>query len=225
MGFDAKGLPKALIRIGDKPIIWHIMKYYSYFGFNEFLLCLGYKGEEIKKYFRKSRDFKIKFIDTGLNTNTGGRINRIEAHLDSDIFFATYGDGLSNINLRLLLNFHKNHGKIATLAAVRPHTPFGIVGVDSYNSLVTHFDEKPILDHWINGGFFIFNKRIFDYLKDSDILEKESFSRLVEDKNLAAYKHHGFWECMDTYKDNLRLNDLWETNKAPWALWKRKKNG
>lgn len=222
MGKDLEGLPKALISIGDKPIIWHIMKYYAHFGFNDFLLCLGYKGEEIVKYFKRDKQFKIKFVDTGLETNTGGRIKKIEKHINSDIFFATYGDGLSDLNLKSLLKLHIMHKKIATLTVVRPYSTFGIVGIDSHSGLVTHFDEKPILDHWINGGFFIFNREIFSYIKKDDILEKNSFSRLVEKKEIFAYKHYGFWECMDTYKDNLRLNEFWLKQKAPWALWRKK---
>ena len=222
MGRDLEGLPKTLIRIGDKPIIWHIMKYYSHFGFNDFVLCLGYKGNDIIKYFKKSKEFKIRFVNTGLETNTGGRIKKIEKYIDSDIFFATYGDGLSNVNPKFLLRFHKKHKKVATLTAVLPRSTFGIVGIDSHSSLITHFDEKPLLDRWINGGFFIFNKEVFKYLKGNDILEKDSFARLVKDRQIVAYKHRGFWECMDTYKDNLRLNQLWLSNKAPWAIWRKK---
>jgi len=224
MGKDLQGLPKALIPIGDKPIIWHIMKYYAYFGFGDFLLCLGYKGEDIIRYFSKVREFKIRFIDTGLKTNTGGRIKKVQKYIDSEVFFATYGDGLSNINLNSLLKFHLGHKKDATLTAARPRSAFGIVGIDSSSSTVTHFDEKPLLDHWINGGFFVFNKDVFKFIEDDDILEKDSFARLVKKKELAAYKHRGFWECMDTYKDNLKLNQLWITKNAPWALWKRKQN-
>lgn len=222
MGKDLQGLPKAMITIGDKPIIWHIMKYYTYFGFNDFLLCLGYRGEDIVKYFKKDKEFKIRFVDTGLDTYTGGRIKRIEKHIDSDVFFATYGDGLSDINIKSLLRFHLKHKKTATLTAVRPHSTFGIVGIDSNSGLVTHFDEKPVLDHWINGGFFVFKKEVFKYIKENDTLEKDSFVRLVKDKETAAYKHYGFWECMDTYKDNLRLNQLWTDGNAPWAIWKGK---
>lgn len=221
MGKDLEGLPKALIPIGDKPIIWHIMKYYAYFGFNDFILCLGYKGNEVIKYFKKNNEFKIKFLDTGLETNTGGRIKKVEKYIDSDVFFTTYGDGLSSLNLKTLLRFHKKHKKLATLTAVRPRSNFGIVGIDAYSNTVTHFEEKPILEHWINGGFFIFHKDIFKYIQIDDVLEKDTFSRVVKDRNLVAYKHTGFWECMDTYKDNLRLNQLWQEGRAPWALWKK----
>jgi len=219
MGKDLGGMPKALIPIGDKPIIWHIMKYYSHFGFNDFILCLGYKGQDIEKFFKKNNEFDIRFVDTRVETNTGGRIKKIEKFINSEIFFATYGDGLSDINLNQLLKFHLEHKKIATLTAVRPHTTFGIVGIDSDSNLVTHFDEKPILDHWINGGFFVFNRGIFDYLRGGDILEKHSFSRLLKDNQICAFKHKHFWKCMDTYKDNLELNELWKNNKAYWKAW------
>jgi glucose-1-phosphate cytidylyltransferase len=219
MGKDLQGLPKAMIPIGNKPIIWHIMKYYAHFGFNNFILCLGYKGQDIIKFFRKNSEFNIQFVDTGLKTNTGGRIKRVQKHIDSDVFFATYGDGLSDINLKTLLRFHLKHKKTATLTAVRPRSTFGIVGIDSNSGLLTHFDEKPVLDHWINGGFFVFNKDVFKYIKNNDILERDSFSRLVKKRELVAYKHNGFWECMDTYKDNLELNELWKENKAYWKVW------
>ncbi len=224
MGKDLQGLPKAMITIGDKPIIWHIMKYYACFGFNDFLLCLGYKGKDIIRYLRKRREFKIKFVNTGLNTNTGGRISMAEGYIKEDNFFATYADGLSNIDLNKLLAFHEAHRKAATLTAVKPPSPFGIVGIDTHTNTVTHFEEKPLLDHWINGGFFVFNKEIFKYLKSNDVLEKDTFKRVLKEKNLVAYKHNSFWECMDTYKDNLKLNQLWSDGNAPWKIW-RGRNG
>ena len=219
MGKDLQGLPKAMITIGDKPIIWHIMKYYGHFGFNNFILCLGYKGEDIVKFFIKNSEFNIQFVDTGVDTDTGGRIKKVEKHIDSDVFFATYGDGLADINIKSLLRFHLKHKKIATLTAVRPHSTFGIVGINSDSGMVTHFDEKPVLDHWINGGFFVFNKEIFGYLEENDILERHSFTRLLKDKQVCAFKHKEFWKCMDTYKDNLELNELWKQKKAYWKVW------
>jgi len=220
MGKDLKGLPKALMPIGKKPIIWHIMKFYAQFGFNDFLLCLGYKGQDIERYFRHCREFRITFVDTGLETNTGGRIKRIEPYIDTDVFMATYGDGLSNVNLKALLRAHAAHGKMATLTAVRPRSTFGIVGIDSHTGMISHFDEKPLLDHWINGGFFVFQKKVFGHVRRGDILEKDTFGRLVGMKEIGAYKHAGFWECMDTYKDNIHLNELWASKRPPWALWK-----
>ncbi len=218
MGNDE--LPKTLFTIGDKPVLWHIMKLYGHYGFKDFVLCLGYKGHKIKDYFSKAKDWNIQFAETGLETNTGGRIKKIEPLIKGDMFFATYGDGLSDINIARLLKFHKAHAKAATLTAVKPFSPFGIVGIDAHTDIITHFEEKPLLDHWINGGFFVFNKDIFKYIKENDILEKDTFNRIVQDKQLSAYKHQGFWECMDTYKDRLRLNQLWTDQNAPWALWK-----
>lgn len=220
MGNDE--LPKGLFRIGEKPILWHIMNIYAYYGFKEFILCLGYKGDKIKDYFKKTKTWNIKFVDTGLDTNTGGRVKKIKDYIKDNYFFATYGDGLSDIDLNKLFNFHKFHKKIATLTAVKPFSPFGIVSIDYHTNIVNHFDEKPTLDHWINGGFFVFDKDIFKYMQDNDVLEKDTFGRVIKDRNLGAYKHNGFWECMDTYKDNLRLNQLWAGGNAPWALWKEK---
>ena len=218
MGNDE--LPKGLFTIGGKPVLWHIMKIYAHYGFRDFILCLGYKGNKIKEYFSKAKDWNICFVETGPDTNTGGRIKKIEAYIKEEMFFAAYGDALSNVSINDLLKFHKAHGKTATLTAVRPFSPFGIIAIDAHSDTVTHFEEKPILDHWINGGFFVFSKKIFDCLRENDILEKDTFDRVVSDKNLVAYKHNGFWECMDTYKDNLHLNELWNRGKALWKAWK-----
>lgn len=218
MGGDE--LPKVLFPIGGKPILWHIMSIYSYYGFNEFILCLGYKGEKIKEYFSDSNKWKIVFAETGEDTNTGGRIKRIKSFVKEDYFLATYGDGVADINLRQLVRFHLRHKKSATITVTRPFSQFGIVGVDPRTQAVTHFEEKPILDHWINGGFFVFNRNVFSYLKDDDILEKDSFSRILKNKQLNAFKHLGFWRCMDTYKDNLELNELWKKSKAAWKIWR-----
>jgi glucose-1-phosphate cytidylyltransferase len=221
----ADGLPKALMPIGDKPILWHIMRLYSCYGMNEFVLCLGYKGGAIREYFSKAgkaQGWKIHFLDTGLDTNTGGRLYKAKEVITDDTFCVTYGDGLSDVDIAKLIVFHRRHKKAATLTAVKPCSPFGIIGIETASHAVTHFDEKPVLDHWVNGGFFVFNKEIFSYLKKDDVLERETFNRVLRDRNLVAYKHEGFWECMDTYKDNLRLNNLWDTDAAPWALWRRK---
>jgi len=219
MGYEE--LPKPLFKIGDKPMLWHIMKIYESQGFKDFILLLGYKKEKVIRHFKGHKDWKIEFLDTGLDTNTGGRIKKAERLIKNDKFFVTYGDGLSDINLNSLLRFHNKHKKIATLTSVQPPSQFGIVGIDSSN-LVTHFEEKPKTDHWVNGGFFVFDRRIFEFIKDGDVLESDAFSRLVALKKLAAYKHTGFWECMDTYKDNLRLNQLWDSGKPPWAIWRKK---
>lgn len=222
MGDAARFIPKPMIKIGNKPILWHIMKIYSCWGFKNFILCLGFKGNKIREYFKNKKEWNIKFIDTGLNTNTGGRIRKIQRYIKTDTFFVTYGDGLSDINLKRLLKFHKKKNKIATLTAVRPSSQFGIIELDGNSDLVTKFNEKPILDHWINGGFFVFEKEIFLYLNYDDILEKEPFTKLAKIKNLIAYQHKGFWECMDTYKDNLELNKMWKNGQAKWAVWRKK---
>ncbi len=215
MGCDE--LPKPMFTIGGKPILWHIMKSYEHFGFRDFILLLGYKKEKIKDYFCGYRNWNIDFLDTGLETNTGGRLYKAQKLLGAGDFFVTYGDGLSNVHLGRLLEFHYKHGKSVTLTSVRPLSQFGIMGIDSHNNTVTHFEEKPVLDHWVNGGFFVFNRSAFDYIREKDVLESDSFSRLVKYKQLVAYKHYGFWRCMDTYKDNLSLNQLWNSGKAPWA--------
>lgn len=217
-----EGKPKALVEIGNKPIIWHIMKIYAHFGFRDFLLCLGYKGDDIKKYVDKlskskgdEKKWNITCVDTGLNTNTGGRIKKIEKYIDNNTFFATYGDGLANIDLSALLKFHTNHKKIATLTVVKPYSQFGILKIGK-DGKVIEFKEKPRLNQWINGGFFVFSKKVFDYLKNKDILERDSFGRLIKAGQLIAFKFQGQWMCMDTFKDNLMMNELWKGNKAFW---------
>lgn len=213
-----ESIPKPMVKIGDKPILWHIMKLYSYCGFDDFVLCLGYKGDKIKEYFKNDENWSITFADTGLGTNTGGRVKKIEKYIEDDTFFTTYGDGLSDIDLNDLLEYHKSKNKIATLTTIKPLSPFGMLEIDS-NNLVTDFKEKPILDYWINGGFFVFDVGVFDYISENDALEKEVFERLAKDNNLSAYKHTGFWKCMDTYKDNLELNKMWVNKKAKWVIW------
>ncbi len=243
LGEHGKSLPKALIEIGGKPVLWHILKLYTFYGLNDFVLCLGYLGNEIKRHFIEQRwltdDFKfdlkkndltfltestlekweITFADTGLDTNTGGRLLKINHYLsDEDTFCVTYGDGLANINIGKLIDFHKSHGKIATLTSVNPQSSFGLIKINEGN-LVTEFQEKPQLQDWINGGFFVFNRKIFDYLDENSVLEQTPFEQLARDQQLAAYKHRGFWKCMDTYKDNIEFNDLWFENKALWKVW------
>lgn len=218
MGHHTRSLPKPLIKIGQRPILWHIMKIYSFYGFNRFVLCLGYKKQKIEEYFSHTRGWHITFADTGLDTNTGGRIKRIEKYIEEDNFLATYGDGVADVNINRLIQFHNKNKKIATLTAVKPRSQFGIMDIEPDNT-VKDFHEKPVLTHWVNGGFFVFNRRIFKYLEKDDILERKPFHRLSKDRELVAYKHHGFWECMDTYKDNLELNQAWKSAAAPWALW------
>ena len=219
LGEHGINIPKALIEIGGKPMLWHLLKYYSHFGLNEFVLCLGYLGSEIQAYFKANPDeFKITFVDTGLDTNTGGRLKLIKNYLGEDEeFCVTYGDGLADVDLPALLQFHRSHHKTATLTAVNPRSQFGVLKLDNENS-VTEFQEKPLLKEWINGGFFVFNRRIFDYLHDDSILEREPFELLANEREVMAFKHAGFWKCLDTYKDNLEFNQLWDDNEAAWKL-------
>lgn len=246
-------MPKALVPIGDMPVLLHVMKIYAHYGFNRFILALGYKGDMIKEFFMnypwKSRNFKlstmreglatpelvdakdleefdITFVNTGLETPTGGRVKKIEKYIDTENFFLTYCDGLADIDIQKLYNFHTQMGKIATLTGVHPMSPFGILEIE--NGLATSFKEKPMLPGLVNGGFFVFNKRIFDYLDEKSILEEEPLRKLTNEGQLAVFNHESFWVCMDTYKDYERLNALWETGvmphiglkaKPPWKIW------
>ena len=210
-----ENIPKPLVEIGGKPILWHIMKIYDSFGVKDFVLCLGYKGEVIKELFKGETEWNIIFADTGIDTNTGGRIKRIERYINSDIFFATYSDGLANINLTELLAFHKSKKKIATLTTVNPVSQFGILDIDNEGTILK-FREKPLLNQWINGGFFVFTRKIFDYIEDNDILEKHPFERLSQKRMISAYKFNGFWVCMDTYKDTQILNEMWDKGNPLW---------
>ena len=241
-------IPKPLVEIGNRPIVWHIMKLYAHYGFADFVLCLGYKGEMIRDYFTSGTNWRpvptevgastpdasnvpesieyhespderwrITFVETGPETNTGGRVQRIAPYV-GETFFVTYGDGVANVDISALLSFHHAHGRIATLTAVQPLSQFGILQLDGAGC-IERFTEKPRMNVWVNGGFFVFDRRIFDYLGPDDILEREPFERLAEERNIVAYRHHDFWECMDTYKDALNLNQLWQTNRAGWKIW------
>jgi len=214
-----ESIPKPLVEIGDKPILWHIMKIYSHYGFNNFVLCLGYKGEKIKEALSQNKDrWDIEFVDTGLDTNTGGRIKKIEKYVETADFLATYGDGVSDINIRELVKFHKKHGKIATTTCTKLRSPFGIVDIDDNNFIVDH-REKPYLDKWINSGFFVFNKKVFGYLNEDSILEDKPLKQLAKNRQLIAYRYNGFWECMDTYKDTRMLNEMYKSGNAKWIVW------
>ncbi len=239
--------PKPMVEIGGRPILWHIMKYYSHYGYSRFILALGYKGEYIKKYFYDygfiSSDFtivldpkippkihslstenhwEITCVDTGLETLKGGRIKRLEPYIKSKHFHITYGDGLSDVDLDKLEAFHKRHGKIGTVTAVRPPSRFGEIILEG--SRVKEFEEKPQLaTGHINGGFFVFERDFFDYLtldEDCDF-EFGALQRLSKDSQLAAYKHDGYWQCMDTSRDRDYLNKLWESGDCPWKVWKK----
>lgn len=236
--------PKPMVEIGGKPILWHIMKIYSNYGYKDFVILLGYKGYLIKEYFANyflhqsdvtihtatnkleihnngSEDWKITLVDTGLNTQTGGRILRAKKYIGDEPFFLTYGDGLSNINLKNALEFHQSHKKILTVTSVQPEGRFGALDIDAKEK-VERFLEKPKGDgFWINAGYFICNNGIFNYLSDGDqtVLEKNPLEKLAKDGELFAFKHHDFWMCMDTARDRNLLNQLWDNNRARWKVW------
>ena len=225
-------IPKALFKIGTDPLILHLFRIYRHFGLNDFVLSLGYLSDEFGKFFgidigtpeREAETsieldgshLALELVDTGIDTNTGGRVSKLRDRI-SDTFCVTYGDGLADVDLSALIAFHKQHGKIATLTAVNPVSNFGLLDLADDGS-VTSFREKPKLKEWINGGFFVFEPTIFDYLDDDCILEKEPFERLAAAGQLRAFRHQGFWKCMDTFKDNVELNEIWE-NGAPWKVW------
>ena len=212
--------PKPMIEVGGKPILWHIMKIYSAHKINDFVICLGYKGDKIKEYFSKfdSTSWNIQLVDTGEDTMTGGRLKRIQDHID-DTFCVTYGDGLSDIDINRLISFHKEKNILATLTAIHPPERFGVLNLSG--DYVTEFHEKHSgVDSWINGGFFVFEPGIFDYLQDDlTILEKTPLETLAKEKKLAAFKHNGFWYPMDTQRDKKYLENLWSSNNAPWKIW------
>jgi glucose-1-phosphate cytidylyltransferase len=235
--------PKPMVEIGGKPILWHIMKIYSFYGYNEFIILCGYKGYLIKEYFahyflhmadmtidmtsntiehhnNQAEPWKVTLIDTGLGTMTGGRIKRGQKYVGNEPFMLTYGDGVADINLNELLAFHKNHRKIITMTSVLPDGKFGAISIDNSN-MVTSFQEKPKGDgSWINGGFFVCEPEVFDYIKDdSTVFEREPLENMAHNEQLFTFKHHGFWKPMDTQRDKNLLDELIEKNKAPWIKW------
>ena len=232
-------IPKPMIPIGDFPILYHIMNHYSKYDFNDFIIALGYKGDIIKDYFLKfytlkndftidlangktqfhkseNLDWKVSLIDTGLNTMTGGRIKRLKEFTNNETFFLTYGDGVSDVNIKELLNFHKSHGKLVTLTAVRPNARFGELNL--LKNRVVEFEEKPQLENgWINGGFFVIEPEALEYIEgDSTMFEREPLEKIAKEGELMAYFHKGFWQCMDTKRDHDYLEDLWKNDKAAW---------
>ena len=213
-------IPKPLIEIGGKPILWHIMKSYSAYKIDDFVICLGYKGEKIKEYFEQfdSKLWNIQLIDTGLDTMTGGRLKRIQDKIDNT-FCVTYSDGVSDVNLNDLVTFHKEKKSLATLTAIHPPERFGVLNLSG--DYVTEFHEKHTGESsWINGGFFVFEPEIFDYLQnDSTVLERAPLETLAKEQKLSAFKHNGFWHPMDTLRDKKHLEDLWTSEKAPWKTW------
>jgi glucose-1-phosphate cytidylyltransferase len=234
--------PKPMVEIGGRPILWHIMKHYAHFGLREFYVALGYKGDVIKRFFvdysalagsltvktasgqvaphgEGPDDWSVHLIETGAGTNTGGRVKRLQPHLRDATFLATYGDGVSDVNIDDLLRFHRSHGKLATLTAVRPPSRFGGLVFDG--DLVSEFTEKPqIGEGWINGGFFVLEPGVFEHLPDDQTsLEAHAMEHLARIGQLAAYRHEGFWQCMDTLRDLRLLESLWQQGKAPWRVW------
>ncbi len=213
-------IPKALVEIGGHPILWHVIRIYAAQGLRRFVLCTGYLGEMIEEFVASEswpEPVEIECVDTGLDTPTGGRIKLVEERIEGP-FHATYADGVANIDLEALGDFHRGHGDLATVTVVNPRSQFGIAEVDG-GGRVSGFEEKPVLDHWVNGGFFCFESGVFEYLEESSVLEREPLERLAADRQLHAYRHAGFWDCMDTYKDAVMLNDLWKSGDPPWRAW------
>lgn len=238
--------PKPMVEIGNRPILWHIMKIYANYGYNDFIICLGYKGYMIKEYFlnyflynsditvelhnnqldvhyTNAESFKVTLVDTGVDTNTAGRIKKIKKYIEDDTFMLTYGDGIANIDINELVSFHKNHKKLATLTSIQLPGRFGNIQTTS-NGVVQHFQEKPEGDGtWINGGFFVLNKEVFDYLEedvDNIQWEKKPLIDIANDEQLIAFKHYGYWKCMDALRDKIELEEEWQSGKAPWKIWK-----
>jgi len=240
--------PKPLVEVGGRPILWHIMKLYAHHRVQDFVLCLGYRGQMIKEYFlnyeamnndfticlgkqnrvgyhgaHEEQDFVVTLADTGQDSMTGSRVKQVQRYVNDDVFMVTYGDGLSDVNIDALLTFHRLHGKLATITTVKPTSRFGILDIDG-NHRVKSFAEKPQMEGWASAGFFVFDKAVFDYL-DADpgcILERAPLERLAREGQLLAYQHDGFFFAMDTYREYLYLNELWNSGKAPWAVWRKK---
>jgi glucose-1-phosphate cytidylyltransferase len=241
--------PKPMVEIGGRPILWHIMKIYAHYGLTDFVLCLGYRGSMIKEYFlnyesmvndisielgkseghiyyhnaHNENGFRVTLVETGLETLTGGRLKRIQQYVHDATFLMTYGDGLANIDIGKLIAFHNSHGKVATVTAVRPISRFGKLEIDD-DGTVKHFQEKPLGDEWINGGFFVFNRKVFEYLDHESAFEQEPMRNLARDGQLKAFQHWGFWYAMDTYREYLYLNELWDKEQAEWQIWNQEKS-
>lgn len=234
--------PKPMVEIGGMPILWHILKMFSHHGVQEFFVALGYKGDYIKRWFvdytdlgsnlvintetgdiqrhqRNRENWVVHLVDTGIGSNTGGRVGRLQEHIGNQTFIVTYGDGVANVDIGALLSFHRRQGKIATVTAVRPPARYGILTFDG--DLITEFTEKPeASEGWINGGFLVFEPAIFDFIQgDSTFLEADVLEQLAQKRQLAAFRHDGFWQCMDTLRDKRLLDQLWQQNRAPWKIW------
>jgi len=236
--------PKPMIEIGERPILWHIMKIYSHYGFNDFVVCLGYKGYYIKEYFahyflhesdvtfdfrnsaeqivhtHSAEPWKVTLVNTGVDTMTGGRVKRIQPHVGGQTFMMTYGDGVSDVNVHDLVSFHRSHGKLATVTSVQPGGRFGALDLSETNH-VRGFQEKPKGDGgWINAGFFVLEPKTFDYIEgDHTVFEREPLEGLAKDNQLVAYKHQGFWQPMDSLRDKTQLEQIWKSGKARWKVW------
>ncbi|MCD7878886.1 MAG: glucose-1-phosphate cytidylyltransferase [Candidatus Gastranaerophilales bacterium] len=242
---ETQMLPKPMVEIGGKPILWHIMKIYSYYGFNDFIILTGYKSHVIKDYFvnyynrysditvdmenntvevhkTRTEPWKVTLIYTGQNTMTGGRIKKVQKYVGNEPFLLTYGDGVSDVNIAETVKYHKEHGKYLTMTAVQPSGKFGAIAINS-NNQITSFHEKPQGDgNWINGGFFVCEHQVFDYISEGDdsvVFERAPLEGLANDGQMAAYKHYGFWRPMDTLKDKKELTEMWLTGNTPWAKW------
>jgi glucose-1-phosphate cytidylyltransferase len=236
-------VPKPMVEVGGKPILWHIMKIYSHYGFNEFVVLLGYKGYFIKEYFanyflhqcdvtidmaknettihsNKAEPWKVTLLDTGLHSMTGGRIKRAKEFIGDQPFMLTYGDGVADIDIKALVDFHKSHGKLATMTSIQPDGRFGALQIEA-DQQVSRFLEKPRGDgNWINGGYFVCQPEVLDYIGGDDtVFEKEPLENLCKEGEVYTYQHHGFWKCMDTLRDKQQLNEIWEAGKAPWMKW------
>jgi glucose-1-phosphate cytidylyltransferase len=217
-----KEIPKPLVEVGEWPILWHVVRIYAAQGFTRFFVATGYKGELIEEFVAAtewSQGVSLRCVDTGADTATGGRLHRAREIVGDETFMVTYADGLADVDLHALAAHHRAHGDAATVTVVRPELQFGVALLDG-GDRVTGFHEKPRAEHWINGGFFVFEPDVFDYLGDSSVLEREPLEGLADDGRLHAFRHTGFWECMDTYKDAVQLNDLWADGQAPWKLRK-----
>lgn len=245
IGEESALKPKPMIEIGEKPLLWHIMKLYAHYGFNDFVVCLGYKGYQIKEYFanyflhesnvtfdftsgkeeivhdHKAEPWRVTLVDTGGETMTGGRLKRIKPYLDGKTFMMTYGDGLADIDIKELLAFHQKHGKLATVSAAQPLGRFGALGIAA-DGRVEKFQEKPSGDNaWINAGFFVLQPKVLDYIAgDGTLWEKEPMEKLAKKGQLIARKHQGFWQPMDTLREKNLLENLWQSGRAPWKVWK-----